>query len=205
MGENKSIFSKYREVLVVLLGEVIASLIMVGVYLLIGKFHYSVITGAALGTLVTVVNLVILSVTVNRAVDRFMEERGTAEMTDEEAAAFANERATRVSLAASGTYILRILLMLGVVVAAFLLGRAFGVFDVIATVIPIALYRPIITVDQLIRNRKNPSAMLIPMPSAVPADKADTECGDGAAVCSEKSDTECGEGAAECECTEKQD
>ena len=56
-------------------GEGIASLIIVGVYLLLGEFDFRVATGAVLGSAVTVLNFAILSFSVNRAGDLVMEKR----------------------------------------------------------------------------------------------------------------------------------
>ena len=46
---------------VILLGEIIVSLIIVGIYLLIDKFTYKVVTGVVLGSAVTVLNFLFLS------------------------------------------------------------------------------------------------------------------------------------------------
>ena len=110
------------EILFLILGEVIVSLIVSGVYLILNRFSVSVIAGGLLGSAVAILNFVILSVSVNRAIDKAMEERGTGEMTDEEAAAFAQKNAAAVQRAAQGSYIIRQILMLGVLVGAFLLG-----------------------------------------------------------------------------------
>ena len=141
--------STLGEALVILAGEVIVSLITALVFLLIGQFDYTVVTGAALGSFVTVLNYLILAVTVKRAIDKYMELRGDGEMTEEEAEEFARANAARVQLAASGTYVLRTLLMLGTLVGAFLLGNYFNVF---ATVVPLLAYRPIIHLSEAVKS-----------------------------------------------------
>ena len=138
------------EILFLILGEVIVSLIVSGVYLLLDKFSVSVIAGGLLGSAVAILNFVILSVSVNRAIDKAMEERGTGEMTDEEAAAFAQKNAAAVQRAAQGSYIIRQILMLGVLVGAFLLGDW---FDVIATLIPLLAFRPLLSVCGLMKKK----------------------------------------------------
>lgn len=150
MGKIKSFFASYREAIAVLCGDVIVSALIVAVYLLIGEYDYTVITGAALGSLVTVVNLFILSISINRAIDKYMKLRGNSEMDEETAAAFAAENAKSVQLAASGTYLIRTLLMAAALVSAFVFSNH---FDVIATVIPLITYRPILYVFELIRNK----------------------------------------------------
>ena len=150
MGKLKQLFGAYREVFVVLLGEIIVSLLTCAVFALIGAFDYRVATGAALGSVVTVMNLFILSFSINRAVNKYLALRGDAEMTEEEADAFAAENAPQIKLAAGGTYILRNVLMLLALVGAFLLG---DYFNVIATVIPLLAYRPILYVSEIIRSK----------------------------------------------------
>ena len=62
--------------LVILGGEAVVSLITVAVFFLVGHFDYTVVTGVVLGSLVTVANYLVLAITVNRAIDRYMELRG---------------------------------------------------------------------------------------------------------------------------------
>ena len=50
------------EILFLIFGEIAVSLVMIGVYFLLEKFSYKVVTGACLGSLVTVLNFVILAV-----------------------------------------------------------------------------------------------------------------------------------------------
>lgn len=154
---NPGWMSVVRETLMILIGELIVSLATVGVWLLIdiffeGVFDYTVITGLALGTAVTVANFLILGITVNRAVDKFLRERGESDMSEEEADAFAKQHMSSVQVAASGTYIMRTLLMLGALICAFALG---DFFDVLATVIPLLMYRPIIYVSEFFRSKSN--------------------------------------------------
>ena len=72
-------------------------------------------------------------------------------MTEEEAEAFAAENQAAVQRAAQGSYLVRQILMLGVLVCAFLLD---GWFDVIATVIPLIMFRPLLTVCGLMKSKK---------------------------------------------------
>ena len=71
------------EILLLIFGELVVSLIVAGVYLLLQKFSYAVVTGCLLGSTVAILNFVILSVSVNRAIDKAMAERGEGEMTEE--------------------------------------------------------------------------------------------------------------------------
>ena len=144
----KKILTNYKETFVVLLGEIILSAATVLVYLLLGYFDYTVLTGLLLGSAVTVFNMFALSFAVNRQINKFLRLRGSREMTDEEAEAFAAEHAASIQLAARGSYILRIATMVAALVLALVLSES---FDVIATVIPLLAYRPIIYAAELIK------------------------------------------------------
>lgn len=133
----------------ILIGELIVSLIVCGVYLIINKFSYKVITGVSLGTAVTVLNFLFLAISTNRAFDRAMEARGTKEMDDEEAEKFAAEHQAALQNAVKVSFIVRTLTMLAALVVAFLLKW----FDVIATLVPLLMLRPIITVESILRQK----------------------------------------------------
>ena len=139
------------EILLLAVGELIVSLIVTGVYLLLDRFSYAVISGCLLGSAVTVFNFVFLSVSVNRAIDKALAGRKEGEMTEEEAQAFAAENQAAVQRAAQGSYLLRQILMLGVLVCAFLLD---GWFDVIATLVPLLMFRPLLSVCGLMKSKK---------------------------------------------------
>ena len=72
---NSTIKIPKREIIFLAAGEAVTSAIVIAVYLLIGKFDYTVATGAALGSVVTVMNFLFLAITVNRAVDKILAER----------------------------------------------------------------------------------------------------------------------------------
>ena len=131
-------------------GELLASLIIVGVYLIIGAFEWRVLTGAAIGSAVTVLNFAILSFSVNRAVDRVMEMRGNKEMTEEEADAFALQHSAEIQKAVKSSYLLRQILMLGALVAAVLLKVAL----ILPAVIPRLLFRHILMAREAFCKKK---------------------------------------------------
>lgn len=150
MKISKAMRSSLIDAVFILIGEAVVGVAVALVYLLLEKFNISVVLGSLLGTAVVILNYLILAISVNRAVDKYMEKRGETEMTDEEAEAFAKENAASVSLAAQGTYVLRMGIMLASLVGAFLMN---GVFDVIAALVPLIAYRPIIFVIELIRSK----------------------------------------------------
>lgn len=143
-----------RESGFVLLGEVVVSLIIVAVYLVIKQFSeniviYKVITGVCLGSLVTVLNFLFLSLSTNSVIDRFLEARGNAEMSEEDADAFAAKYQAELQNKVKLSYIIRTVTMLAALVVAFLVEQ----FDVIATLIPLFMLRPIIMVRGLLGKR----------------------------------------------------
>ena len=131
------------------LGELIISAIVCLVYFLLKAFSYKVITGVALGSVVTVANFAFLTMSVNRAVDRYLELRGSREMDEEEAARFTNEHAMAVQNAAKTSFIIRTATMLAALAVAFLLEW----FEPLATVIPLLMFRPLLYVLELIKRK----------------------------------------------------
>ena len=148
---NKSKLSLYIDTVWLAIGEAIVATLISVVFLLIGKFNYSVATGAVLGGAVTVINFLILSVGINRAINKFVEERGDGEMDEEEADKYAKERGMAVQNAMMKSYMLRMFLMIG----ALVLAGVSGWFDIIATVIPLLMYRPILYVTEFIKTKVN--------------------------------------------------
>ena len=158
---NKSDRSAYiKEVMWLVLGEALVSLITVLAFLIIqlifpdkSIFDYTVVTGAILGCAVVIVNFFILTLAVNRAINDFMRDRGNKALTDEEAEAFANEHRSRVQLAVTRSYIIRTVVMIATLVVAFILEW----FSPIATVVPLLMYKPIIYITQMIKAKKGVS------------------------------------------------
>ena len=146
--ENKS--SSALQILALATGEIIVSALVCVIYLILGKFDYTVVTGSILGSIVTVANFAVLTFSVNRAVDRYLELRGSREMSDDEAEAFAKEHTMAVQNAATRSFILRTASMLATLVAAFLLTDFFAP---LATAIPLLMFRPILYVLELIKSK----------------------------------------------------
>ena len=145
------------EILFLTLGEAtVAALTVLGYYLLslaFGDnviFDYTVITGALLGAAVSVLNFIILTVSINRAINGFVEEIGQRNMSEEEAERFTRENQAKVKLAITSSYIIRTLLMLGTLVGAFLLAW----FNPIATAIPLFAYKPVLYVIEIIKRKR---------------------------------------------------
>ena len=139
----------YYEIFTLIIGELIAALLLSAIYLVIDKFDYKVIAGAALGSAITVLNFLFLSITTTMAINEFLSLRGEKEMTDEESAAFLQEHQMKIQSKITISFIVRTVTMLIALVLAFLVKH----FDVIATVVPILLYRPITTIAALIKRK----------------------------------------------------
>ena len=171
MNQNKL---PVREIALLAVGEALVGAIVTAVFLLVGKFNYTVPLGALLGGVVTVFNFVFLSIAVNRAIDDAMkiyearqaekvkaqevseaslEPAGTdsddEEPYDDEAAKFARENAAKITNAVKLSYIVRTVSVIATLVVAFITKQ----FNVLATVIPLLCLRPILTLSELLRKK----------------------------------------------------
>lgn len=140
------------EISILALGELIASLLITLVFLVIRKFTWSVVFGSLLGSAVVVLNFLWLSISVNRAIDKALMERPAGELDDEQIEAFTAKHTAAVQNASKLSYIIRTATTLLTLVLAFLLD---DVFNVIATLIPLLLLTPILTVSEFIKRRFN--------------------------------------------------
>ena len=138
-----------RELLAILIGEVITSLIICGVFLIIKKYTYKVLLGVLLGSSVTLLNFLVLSIMTNRVINRFLEARGSEELSDEDAEALALKFQGQVQNQMKLSFIIRILVLAATLIVAFVS----GVFNPLATVIPLLMLRPIITVSEIIKRK----------------------------------------------------
>jgi hypothetical protein len=111
---------------------------------------YKAVTGALLGGAVTVINFLILSVAVNRAVNGYITERGDKQMDEEEAEKYAKEHGMAVQNAMTKSYLFRMALMIGALVLAMLSGW----FNPLATVIPLLCFQPILIISQSLKNKR---------------------------------------------------
>lgn len=144
--------STYRDIILLALGELLAAAATVAVFFLAYRagFSYKVFTGALLGAAVAVFNFAFLTFSVNRAVDNFMKLRGDREMDEEAAEKFAAEHVGEIQNAQKLSYAIRTFTLLGSLVLAFISEQ----FDVIATVIPLLLFRPILIISQNIARKR---------------------------------------------------
>ena len=151
MNENKT--SK-KEILALLFLEVAVAALTVLVYaaldiLGVTQFTWQVISGAALGVAVTVLNYLFLTISVNRAIENYLALRGDKEMDEEESARFASENSMPIQNAIKTSFITRTVTMLASLLLAFLTKW----FNPLATVIPLVLFRPLLYIIETIKGK----------------------------------------------------
>ena len=146
--DNKNSFLK--EWWLIVLGEIIVSALTVGVYFAIGKYSYKVLTGVILGSAVIIFNFLYLCVSVNKAIDNYIALRGDKEMSEEEADKFAKDNAMIIQNATKLSYLIRTFSMIAALVVAMVTKQ----FDVIATVVPLLAFRPILIGSQFFTKKK---------------------------------------------------
>lgn len=137
------------------IGEgIVCLLILLGYWILdlagIYEFTYKVVTGALLGAFVIVANFFFLALSVDRATVRALESRPDREMSEEEIERWTAEQRTSLENAIKLSFIIRMASMLAALALALLL----PVFEVIATMIPLLMLRPILMVAELLRKKE---------------------------------------------------
>ena len=98
---------------------------------------------------VTTLNFLFLALSTRRAFDKAVEARGTREMNEDEIEKFTEEHQRIMNNAVKLSFIIRTLTMLATLIIAFILDY----FNVLATLIPLLMLRPIIMIEALIREK----------------------------------------------------
>ena len=147
MNDNKM---PTAQILFMMAGEIVVSVITALVFVGLDKFSYKVVTGLLLGSAVMLISFVFLCISVNRAVDNIMAQRGAVEMDEEQAAEFAAKHRGELNKAVQLSHMGRMVAMAVVLIAAFLLDW----FDVIATLIPLVAFQPLLMLSGLIFDKK---------------------------------------------------
>lgn len=148
--KKETLKNKYKDVVYIAICEALAAILIILAYLLIGRFNLTVATGALLGAAVASLNFLILTVSVDRTIKKFLDIRGDKQMTDEEVEAFTKANSLKVQNAMTKSYILRTVIMIGTLVIAFIT----KLFDPLATLIPLLLYKPLIYVIEIIKKKR---------------------------------------------------
>lgn len=142
--------NKYTDVAYIAICEAVAAILIIAVYAIIGRFSLKVAAGALLGAGVATVNFLILTVSVDRTIKKFLDIRGDKPMTDEEVETFTKANSLKVQNAMTKSYILRTVIMIGTLVVAFIT----KLFDPLATLIPLLLYKPLIYLIEVIKKKR---------------------------------------------------
>lgn len=120
----------YHETGIVLIGEMICAAVMVGVFALLGRFSSSVLLGAILGSLLAVLNFFFMAAGAVLAADKAAGQDVKG-----------GKKLIRMS------YSLRLVLMFIILFAAVKSGYC----NVLASVLPLAFVRPVITIAEFFR------------------------------------------------------
>lgn len=142
--------NKYTDVAYIAICEAVAAILIIAVYAIIGRFSLKVAAGALLGAGVATVNFLILTVSVDRTIKKFLDIRGDKPMSDEEVETFTKANSLKVQNAMTKSYILRTVIMIGTLVVAFIT----KLFDPLATLIPLLLYKPLIYIIEVIKKKR---------------------------------------------------
>ena len=72
---KKSNLVPIKETAFIALGELVVSLLIIGVFLIIQKYDYTVLTGVILGSAVIIINFLVMSILISRALDEAFAHR----------------------------------------------------------------------------------------------------------------------------------
>lgn len=122
----------YRQTVAVALGQMICVGMMVGIFVLLGKFQLSVLWGGLAGALIAIANFFIMSLCADIAADK-------AEAQD------VSGGQKLIQLSYTGR-------MIGLFLILFLCAKS-GFFHLVALVIPLAFTRPVLTVSELLKKK----------------------------------------------------
>ena len=150
MNEN-STSKLIKDSLPLIFGGLAIAGLIVAVFAIIGKFHWTVITGAALGAAAGIMNQLLLVILIGRAFDRARSERGEGELTEEQIAEFTKKQKQSLNNSVKISYFIRLPMLAGVVLAAFLLP---GVFNAIAFTVAIVGTQLLIMFSGLFAKKK---------------------------------------------------
>ena len=122
----------FRETGPVLLGQLLCTAVMIGIFALAGKFQLSVLLGGLVGALIAIANFFIMSFVANLAADKAeaQDVAGGQKM---------------IQLSYTGR-------MLGMFLVLILCAKS-GYFHVLALVLPLAFTRPILTIAEIFKKK----------------------------------------------------
>lgn len=116
-----------KRTLLIALGQLICIAVMIGVFVLLGFFDYTVLLGGLAGGLVATLNFLFMAIGLSLASDKAQ-----------------NQDAKGGKLLVNGSYFVRILVMFAVLYGCAKSGH----FHVVALVLPLLFVRPILTLTE---------------------------------------------------------
>lgn len=123
------------QILPISVGCVLIPCAIVGIFAIIGKFNWTVITGAALGAVAAFLNQLLLIISVGMVFDKAAKERGSEEMTEEQVAAFTDKYKKRLNASIKLSYLIRLPLLGAAVLCAVLIPSVFHTIAFIAALV----------------------------------------------------------------------
>lgn len=119
------------------------------------SLRLSSILGALLGAAVILVNHAVLIFSIDKQINKFIDNRPSGEMTEEEISAYAKKQSMSISNAMKISFVIRTVSMLATLVVAFLIPN---MFNPIAAAIPMFAFRPLLSVvdRQMRKHDKTP-------------------------------------------------
>lgn len=147
-NNNRKTTSPLFDLIPLITGEaVVVALTCVGFiivhFLGLYELRLSSVLGALLGAAVILINHAVLIFSVDKQINRFIENRPSGEMSDEEIQAYAKKQSMSISNAMKTSFALRTISMLATLVVAFLIPN---MFNPIAAAIPMFAFRPLLSV-----------------------------------------------------------
>jgi len=122
----------YQETLMVLIGVLICTALMLGIFALLGRFDLSVALGGIAGAVLAVGNFFIMAITASLAADKASSQdvAGGKKMMQ-------------------SSYLLRLLVLFAILFAC----AKSGYMDPFALVLPLVFVRPVITIGEFFRKK----------------------------------------------------
>ena len=153
-NKKKNTTSPLRDLMPLITGEAaVVALVCIGFiivhFLGLYDLKLSAIFGALLGAAVIIINHAVLIFSVDRQINKFIDNRPSGEMSDEEITLYAKKQSMSIQNAMRVSFAVRTLSMLVTLVVAFFIPN---LFNPIATAIPMFAFRPLLSlVDRQMR------------------------------------------------------
>ena len=158
MTKDKMNKGPLRDLAPLIIGEIVVAALVCGGFALVGwlnLYHTDfgrVVLGAILGAAVMLANHAWLSLTVDREIKKYLEIRGSSDMSDEEAESFTKKHSAAIQKAMAVSTVTRTASIFVVLILAFITGW----FNPLSTAIPMFALRPILSVAELIKSKNDP-------------------------------------------------